>query len=112
VWQCVKKQNCFLYKQPANCTYSPLVLFSKEANNLNSTNTYKFSGICNADSITVVPGGASDDLKVAVSVGGKTIMLKGQDAKQMARKVETMARADLKVRVWIFYGDAEGGCRR
>jgi hypothetical protein len=96
VWQCVKKQNAFLYKQPANCTYSKLVCFSKEASNVRSISTYTYSGIANADSITVVPGGGADDLKVSVTAEGKTSVLKGHDAKQMARKVEGLARKDLK----------------
>lgn len=98
MWECVKKQNSFLYKQPANCTYSKVVCFSKEPSNVRSVNTYTFSGIANADSITVVPGGGADDLKVSVTADGKTSVLKGHDAKQMARKVHGLARKDLKVR--------------
>jgi hypothetical protein len=98
VWQCVKKQNSFLYKRPANCTYSKYTTFSKEPSNIRSVNSYTFSGIANSDSITVMPGGAADDLKVSVTADGTTSVLKGHDAKQMVRKVQALARKDLKVR--------------
>eukprot|EP00240_Pyramimonas_obovata_P010835 CAMPEP_0118931956 /NCGR_PEP_ID=MMETSP1169-20130426/8804_1 /TAXON_ID=36882 /ORGANISM="Pyramimonas obovata, Strain CCMP722" /LENGTH=118 /DNA_ID=CAMNT_0006874539 /DNA_START=63 /DNA_END=419 /DNA_ORIENTATION=+ len=86
LWQCVKKQNAFLVKRSG-------VQFSKEKGNLKALNTFKYSGLVNANSVNIAPAGDADDLKITYN----DLTLKGYDVKQMARKIEkTITRADLK----------------
>mmetsp|Transcript_46516 Transcript_46516/g.88818 ORF Transcript_46516/g.88818 Transcript_46516/m.88818 type:complete len:124 (+) Transcript_46516:67-438(+) len=91
IWLCVKNNNKFLVKRNG-------MQFSSEPNNLKSLNSYKFSGLCNPEPVSVNAAGAADDLSVKVTAKSE-IVLKGVDVRQMSRKVESLLqdyRSDLK----------------
>ena len=54
VWEIVKKNNSFLVKQFGRGTAA--LQFSKEPNNLCNLNSFKYSGLANAKTVTIQPG--------------------------------------------------------
>jgi len=87
IWLCVRKNNAFTRKSVAGTP-----IFSCEKGNLKGMNSYKYSGLANATTMSVSAAGAADDL--AININGA--VSKGYDVKQIVRKVQkTSTRADL-----------------
>ncbi|MCO5578013.1 hypothetical protein L7F22_031851 [Adiantum nelumboides] len=62
LWQLVKKNNKFLVKRNGNSSAS--VQFSSEPNNLYNLNSFKYSGLANKKTVSIVPG---NDLSVYIA---------------------------------------------
>ncbi|XP_038889445.1 60S ribosomal protein L28-1-like [Benincasa hispida] len=63
VWEIVKKNSSFLFKEFGRGNAS--IQFSKEPNNLYNLNSYKHSGLANQKTVTIQPGGK--DLSVLLA---------------------------------------------
>ncbi|BBN00168.1 large subunit ribosomal protein L28e [Marchantia polymorpha subsp. ruderalis] len=65
LWQLVKKNNSFLVKQNGNNNRS--VQFSSEPNNLYNKNTFKYSGLANKKTVSIVPAGEGLSVTLATT---------------------------------------------
>ncbi|XP_020223076.1 60S ribosomal protein L28-2 [Cajanus cajan] len=65
IWEIVKKNNAFLVKEFGRGTQS--VQFSREPNNLYNLNTFKYSGLANKKTVTILPAGKDQSVLLATT---------------------------------------------